>query len=355
MSSYSIALLPGDGIGPDVVAEAVRCLNAACRRTPSLELHYTTHSAGAGEFLKSGTPLPEATIEACRNADATLLGAMGLPGIRWPWGTEMTPQIDIREILDLYNGERPIYLYHSLHSPLRGYDAGAIDLIIYRENTEGMFASRKNQPDLHADEATDTIRITRHGAERICRAAFESARKRRKHVTLVDKANVLPTMAYFRSVFDDVAAQYPEIATDRVYVDAAALFLVKNPARFDVMVMENMFGDILSDLAAGLVGGMGMAPSGDIGDQHAVFQPSHGSAPDIAGKGIANPIATILSAAMMLEWLGADDARAAGRLIHDAVRRVCSDPANATADLGGTVSTTAMGALVERAILDSTQ
>ncbi|MBI4907180.1 MAG: isocitrate/isopropylmalate dehydrogenase family protein [Acidobacteria bacterium] len=353
MSSYSIALLPGDGIGPDVVAEAVRCLNAAQQRVPSLTLHYTEHPAGAGEFLKSGNPLPEATIEGCRVADATLLGAMGLPGIRWPWGTEMTPQIDIREILDLYSGERPIYLYNSSHSPLRGFDAGGIDLIIYRENTEGMFASRRNQPDLQADEAVDTIRVTRRGTERICRAAFESARKRRKHVTLVDKANVLPTMAFFRSVFDEVAAQYPDVATDRVYVDAAALFLVKNPARFDVMVMENMFGDILSDLAAGLVGGMGMAPSGDIGDEHAVFQPSHGSAPDIAGKGIANPIATILSASMMLEWLGGEDARVAANLIFHAVKEVCCDPANATADLGGAVRTAEMGALVERAILES--
>ena len=176
------------------------------------------------------------------------------------------------------------------------------------------------------------MRVTRGGTERIVRAAFETASRRRRKVTLVDKANVLPAMAFFREVFDGVATRYPQVETERLYVDATALFLVQQPERFDVLVTENMFGDILSDLAAGIVGGMGMAPSADIGDTYAVFQPAHGSAPDIAGGGIANPLATILSAAMMLDWL---DVEASGNAIRDAVEGALRDPACRTADLGG--------------------
>ena len=183
------------------------------------------------------------------------------------------------------------------------------------------------------------MRITRTGAERVVRAAFRQAMGRRKHVTLVDKANVLPSMAFFRMVFDEVAREFPEVCTDRVYVDAASLYLVQRPEAFDVMVTENMFGDILSDLSAGLVGGMGMAPSADIGDRYAVFQPSHGSAPDIAGKGIANPVATILSAAMMLDWLGA---ATGAEMIRAAVRSVFSDRQARTRDMGGSLGTTEM-------------
>ena len=187
------------------------------------------------------------------------------------------------------------------------------------------------------------MRITRHGSERLFRAAFQQAVARRGHLTLVDKANVLPSMAFFRKVFDETARQFPSVQTDRIYVDAASLYLVQRPEAFDVMVTENMFGDILSDLAAGLVGGMGMAPSADIGERFAVFQPSHGSAPDIAGKGIANPIATILSVAMMLDWFDQPETRRGAEIIRCAVEQVMSDPVNRTADLGGQLSTKEMG------------
>ncbi|MCC6367454.1 MAG: isocitrate/isopropylmalate dehydrogenase family protein [Bryobacterales bacterium] len=347
--TFEIAVLAGDGIGPDVTKEALKALAAVVGRIPSTGYHFTEHPAGAGEYLLHGNPLPDATLEACREADATLLGAMGLPGVRWPSGTEMTPQIDLREVLDLYAGLRPIRLYNPAHSPLRPL-SGPLDFVIYRENTEGLFASRKNSADFTAPEARDTLLVTRHATERICRAAFQMASRRRRHVTLVDKANVLPSMAYFRSVFDHVAADFPGVSTSRFYVDAAALYLVKDPCRFDMMVMENMFGDILSDLAAGLVGGMGMAPSGDIGGGHAVFQPSHGSAPDIAGKGIANPIAAILSAALMLEWLDTPDSLRGAKLIHRAVELVCADPANATPDIGGALSTSRLGDRIARQI-----
>ncbi len=348
--TFEIAVLPGDGIGVDVTLATLDVLRAVERLVPEAAYRFTEYSVGAAEFLKNGDPLPQSAVEGCRRADAVLLGAMGLPSVRWPDGRELTPQIDLREILDLYCGMRPVKLYHSNDTPLKGYAAGELDLLVIRENCEGLFSSRLQPRDLSANEATDTMKITRHGAERIIRSAFEQARKRRKHVTLVDKANVLPSMVYFRSVFDEIAREYPDIQTDRVYVDAAALFLVKNPQRFDVLVTENMFGDILSDLTAGLVGGMGMAPSADIGDECAVFQPCHGTAPDIAGKGIANPIATILSAALMLEWLDTPATRAQAELIERAVSKVFEDPSNRTPDLGGKLTTGEMTAKVIAAL-----
>ncbi len=349
MKDFRIALLPGDGIGTEIINETVKVLDAVSRLSG---FSYTgeTFSVGAGEYLKNGEALPESVLKQCAECDAILLGAMGLPNVRLPGGNELTPQIDIREQLDLYNGLRPIRLYHESDTPLKGYEAGDIDIMLVRENTEGLFFERKKVADLEADAATDLMRISRKGAERICRAAFEQARKRRKHVTLVDKANVLPSMAYFRNIFDQIAAEYPDVNTERQYIDAMALFLVQRPDEFDVIVTENMFGDILSDLLAGIVGGMGMAPSADIGDQYAVFQPSHGTAPSIAGKNIANPIATILSAAMMLEWLDTDETRRGSVMIYSAVKEVFKDPSLRTSDMGGTISTSGMADLVVAAL-----
>lgn len=339
LKTYRIAVLPGDGIGPEVVSAALQVLRAAEARLDGVSFAWDEMSVGAGEYLKHGDPLPAATLEQMKRRDAILLGAMGLPEVRWPNGVEMTPQIDIREKLDLYNGLRPIRLYHAAHTPLKDVAAGAIDFVLIRENCEGLFSERLTPRPAGRDFEADTLRITRRGAERICRAAFALARTRRKHVTLVDKANVLPSMAFFRRVFDETAEQFPDVRTERVYVDAMALYLLQKPHSYDVIVTENMFGDILSDLAAGLVGGMGMAPSADLGDRHGLFQPSHGTAPTIAGRGIANPIATILSAAMMLEWLGHPETRRGAAAIQRAVQEVLADPANRTADLGGTMGT----------------
>jgi len=346
MKTLQIAVLPGDGIGPEVTSEAVTVLQAVMELVDGLELEFTEQPVGASEYLRSGTPLPEAAFEACQAADAVLLGAMGLPDVRWPDGKEMTPQIDLRERLDLYCGLRPIYLYHAEDSPLKSHSAGEIDFVIVRENTEGLFSARLSQRDAEADEVRDVLRITRHASERIIRSAFEQAQQRRKKVTLIDKANVLPTMVFLREIFDEIATEYPEIETERVYVDAASLFLLQRPQTFDVLVTENMFGDILSDLAAGLVGGLGMAPSGDIGADCAVFQPSHGTAPDIAGQGIANPLATILSASLMLRWLDRPETRIGHQMIETAVREVLSDRAHRTCDMGGKLTTHAMGQLI---------
>jgi 3-isopropylmalate dehydrogenase len=334
MKPYRIALLPGDGIGPEVIAAAVRVLRVAAP-----ELEYEELSVGAAEYLRNGDPLPPRAFDRLCEFDAILLGAMGLPGVRGPAGIEMTPQLDLRERLDLYCGLRPVYLYHPADSPLRDLEAGGIDIMLARESTEGLFSTRLRAPDPASGCVEDVMRITRAGSERVVRAAFRQAMWRRKRLALVDKANVLPSMAFFRTVFDDIAPEFPEVITERLYVDAVALYLVTQPRRFDVIVTENMFGDILSDLLAGLVGGMGMAPSADIGDRYAVFQPSHGSAPDIAGQGIANPVATILSAAMMLEWLG--EGTAAER-IRAAIRGVFSTRELRTCDMGGRLGTNAM-------------
>jgi len=340
--SWNIAVLPGDGIGPEVIGATLAVLKTLEGKWSKVRFAFREHAVGAAEYLRHGDPLPAEAFAACRQADAVLLGAMGLPSVRWPDGRELTPQIDLRERLDLYAGLRPIRLYHAQDTPLKRYGAGEIDLVIVRENCEGLFSARLIKSDPASGEVRDVMRITRRGAERVCRTAFELASRRRKKCTLVDKANVLPSMVFFRSVFDDVAREYPEVEASRVYVDAMALYLLQKPHAFDVLVTENMFGDILSDLAAGLVGGMGMAPSADIGDDCAVFQPSHGTAPDIAGKGIANPIATILSAAMMLEWLGHPELFDGAARIRCAVETVLADPANRTPDTGGRLSTQQM-------------
>jgi 3-isopropylmalate dehydrogenase len=337
--TYRIAVLPGDGIGPEVMTAALRVLHAVESQLDGVRFQYEEHAVGAQEYLRSGNPLPESALEACRAADAILLGAMGLPHVRWPNGKELTPQIDLREILDLYAGVRPVRLYHSHDTPLKNYGPGEIDFVIVRESTEGLFSARLSQSDPASGEVRDVLRITRRGAERVCRFACELARTRRRKITLVDKANVLPSMVFLRQVFHDVAQDYPDLQTECLYVDAAALYLVQRPQTFDVLVTENMFGDILSDLAAGLVGGMGMAPSADLGDRHAVFQPCHGTAPDIAGLGRANPIAMILSAAMMLEHFRQPETNRGAALVRDAVAHVLSNPQHRTPDLRGTLAT----------------
>jgi len=364
LQPYQIAVVKGDGVGPEVVDQSLVVLDALAR-DGGPALSYAEYPCGAGCFLEQGDPLPDATLAGCREADAVLLGAMGLPHVRWPDGTEMRPQVDLRFKLDLYAGVRPIYLFASGHTPLKNTGPGEIDFVILRENVEGLFASMNGGIELHGEVAVDSMVITRTGTERVVRFAFELAVERAvgrratgrdaaMRVTCVDKANIFRSMAFFRRIFDEVSADYPEVEKEHAYVDAVALYLVQRPQTFDVLVAENMYGDILSDMAAGLVGGMGMAPSADIGPDAAVFQPSHGTAPDIAGRGIANPVAMILSAAMMLDWLGQrrgdETAAAGGRRIRDAVRRVMAEPANATPDLGGSMTSAELGAIIASAL-----
>jgi 3-isopropylmalate dehydrogenase len=354
MATYRIALVKGDGIGPEVIDSAWDVLDAAQRMVSGFALEPIDAPAGAGTFLELGDALPASTLETCRAADAIFLGACGLPDVRNPDGTELFPQVTLRVVLDLYAGIRPARRLEGVPGPLAG--PPAIDFVIVRESTEGIFASLGAGIVLGDDVATDTQVITRRGTERVVRAAFRLAQRRgraRPRVTCVDKANILRSFAFFRKVFDEVALEFPDVAADHLYVDAAAMELVRRPERFDVLVTENLLGDILSDLAAGLVGGLGMAPSADVGDRHAVFQPCHGTAPDIMGRGVANPVAAILSGAMMLEYLADrhnDPApREAAARIETAVASALADDEAQTADVGGHASTRdATGAILRR-------
>jgi 3-isopropylmalate dehydrogenase len=349
VSHYRIARLDGDGIGPDVIAEAVRVLEAVA--TDGLAFSFEAAPVGAALYQRTGEDLPRETVELCRAVDAILFGAAGLPDIRQADGTELTPQVSLRMILDLYAGMRPVKLYAGVPSPLRLPPDGQIDYVIFRENTEGLFASLGGGSKVGEELAVDTLVITRKGTERVVRRAFETARARGRgapadglpRVTCVDKANVFRSYAFFRQVFQETAAGYPDVRTDFAYVDAMSMYLVQAPWRYDVVVLENMFGDILSDLGAATVGGLGLAPSGDIGDRYALFQPCHGSAPDLVGRGVANPIGAILSAALMCRWLGFQhgdkDVARAGDRIEAAVARALSDPRAHTRDLGGPAST----------------
>ncbi len=344
MTTFWIAVVPGDGIGPEVISAAIEILEAACGLTGGFALKFQDAPAGAGTYLEQGEALPASTFETCRQSDAILLGACGLPDVRYPDGTEIIPQVTLRIKLDLFAGIRPAATIPGITPTLHG--GPPIDLVIVRESTEGIFASLGGGVVLRDEVATDIQVITRRGTERVVRSAFHLARRRARpepRVTCVDKANILRSFAFFRKVFDEVAQEFPDVVADHLYVDAAAFELVRRPSRFDVLVTENLLGDILSDLTAGLVGGMGVAPSGDIGPDHAVFQPCHGTAPDLIGKGIANPIASILSAAMMLEYLadcvGEEAPRMAAQRIVKAVHQAIKSGEAITHDLGGSAST----------------
>ena len=346
MNSFEIAVLGGDGIGPEVTQAGVAVLEAVDARH-KLGLRFSPHQAGAMAYRDTGEDLSEAVFERCRAADAILLGAMGWPGIRRDDGTELAPQITLRMRLGLFGGVRPIRAIPGVPLPLRDPRAAKIDFVILRESTEGLFFS-KDRGLVTPDMAEETLRLTRPTSLALARMAFELAEEgaarlgRPGRVTLVDKANVFRAFAWLREVFAEVAAAHPGVTHDAHYVDAMALDLIRRPWDFDLLPTENMFGDILSDLAAGLVGGMGFAPSADLGTEHAVFQPSHGTAPDIAGQGLANPTAMILSGAMMLEWLAQ---RGGGEALREAADeiRAAVDAAFAaglrTPDIGGTAGT----------------
>ena len=355
---FRVAVMPGDGIGPEVTGAALAVLDAAVGADAGFTLEYEHLAAGAAAWRDTGSAMTEEVFERAKAADAILFGAMGLPDVRHDDGTEIAPQLDLRFRLGLYAGLRPVRALPGGARPLADPRGADIDLVIVRESTEGLFASRGKGTVEDDRIARDTMVITRETCERLFDASFRLASRRKARggkgrVTCVDKSNVFASMAFFRKVFDERAARHPDVEHAHHYVDAAALDLVRKPWEFDVMVAENMFGDILSDLAAALVGGMGMAPSADIGDEHALFQPAHGSAPDIAGRGIANPVATIQSAAMMLDWLAErHDLPAcaeAGRRIDAAVATVLAEGLARPADLGGTDGTEA----VTRAIIDA--
>ncbi|MFG0286835.1 MAG: isocitrate/isopropylmalate dehydrogenase family protein [Rhodopirellula sp. JB044] len=362
MKDYRIALLPGDGIGPECMDATRKVLDRIVADTPGLNLEMTSYRAGAELYRDTGETLPENVLAACVDADAVLLSAIGLPDVRYPDGTEVQPtmMVGLRRALDVHSAVRPVKLYPGAPCVLRDTGPG-IDFVIIRENLEGLFASFGGGAKVGNEVATDTLVVTRQGTSRVSEFAFRLAQRRngrpsdgKKMVTCVDKANVFRSLAFFREVFFDVAKNHPEIGSDAVYVDAMSLYLVQNPWDFDVLVMENQFGDILSDLGAGLVGGLGLGPSGEIGENHGLFQPSHGTAPQIAGKNLANPMATMLSAAMMLDWLGDQHndpvAIDAAARLETAVAKVLEAGEVRTRDIGGTSSTSDVATAVADAI-----
>lgn len=362
-SSHNIVVLPGDGIGIEVIDATLAVLEPLQARH-GFRLAYDRRPGGAHHYKDTGNAFPDSSMQASKKADAILFGAMGWPDIRYPDGTEIAPQLDLRIHLDLYAGVRPIRAIPGLPLPLAHPEARNIDFVIVRESTEGWFHARGRGEKVRSatgDEAVhDTCEITRRGCERLFDFAFRLARSRKDRnpakgkVTCIDKSNVFLGMAFFNSIFHERAAQNRGVQADHCYIDAYCLNLIRKPWEYDVCPMENQFGDITSDLGAGLICGMGYAPSADLGDKHGVFQPSHGSAPDIAGRGIANPTATILSAAMMLDWLGEQRGEArlteAARNLEAAVDRAFGEAGVRPADIGGKDGTAAIARAIVAAL-----
>lgn len=316
--SISITVLPGDGIGPEVIAEAVKVLDAVAIRH-DLEFEFQYEDIGGVAIHKTGLALPLATLESCKRTSVVLLGAIGDPAFDHSSAVERPEKglLDLRRELGLFANIRPVIARPSLadRAPLKAELLKDVDMVIYRELTGGSYFGTKNRSE-DGETAFDGCSYSRTEINRIAVKAFEAARSRRKSLTLVDKANVLETSRLWRETVKELASEYPDVEVDYLYVDHAAMELIRNPGRFDVLLTENLFGDILSDEASVLAGSIGLLPSGSVGSECAMFEPIHGSFPQAAKKNIANPCATILSAAMMLEHLNLTEA---ARSISEAV------------------------------------
>ena len=342
MKTYTIAVIAGDGVGQEVVPQAKRVLERAGQKH-DVTFAFQDFDWGAEHFFRWGKMMPSGAIDLLEPCDAILLGAVGHPDI--PDHTTLNGLLlPIRRAFDQYANVRPAYLYPGVRSPLAGRAGGDIDMVVVRENTEGEYAQvggfvYQAQPE---EVAIQTSVFTRRGIERVVRYAFELAvrRNRKNRVTSITKSNAQGFgMVLWDRTFQDVAAEFPGIATESLLVDAAAMNFIRRPESFDVVVASNLFGDILSDLSAIIVGSMGLAASANLDPQRrfpSMFEPVHGSAPDIAGKGVVNPLATILSASMMLEHLGQPEA---AREIEQAVAAVLAAAQVRTPDLGGASST----------------
>lgn len=317
----SIAVLPGDGIGPEIVEQALNVTKAVCQKFGH-ELVYETALTGACAIDAYGDPYPESTHELCMRSDAVLFGAIGAPKYDNDPTAKVRPEqglLAMRKKLGLYANVRPVTVFPSLieRSPLRSDLVKDADFVCIRELTGGLYFGKPQGRSEDGNSAVDTCSYTRPEIERILKLAYEYAGKRRKKLTVVDKANVLETSRLWRQIAQEMAPSYPDIETEFMFVDNAAMRLIQWPASFDVMVTENMFGDILTDEASVITGSLGMLPSASVGLHTSVFEPIHGSYPQAAGKNIANPLATVLSAAMMFEY--AFGLMEEGALIREAV------------------------------------
>ena len=315
----NIVVIEGDGIGPEVTRQSIRVLNAIGERFDH-KFNYTFRLMGAIAIDKTGNPLPDETIEACLNSDAVLFGAIGHPKYDNDPTAKVRPEqglLKLRKSLQLFANIRPIITYSSLHhlSPLKSKQLEGIDFIIYRELTGGIYFGKK-ELNTDGNQAIDECIYSREEIERIAHLAFQHARQRRKKLTLVDKAHVLETSRLWRKVVQEIAKQYADVIVDYMFVDNAAMQIILNPKQFDIVLTENMFGDILSDEASVLSGSLGLLPSASMGKGAALFEPIHGSYPQAAGKDIANPLGSILSTAMMLDYFNLKEEAA---LVREAV------------------------------------
>lgn len=303
----NIAVINGDGIGPEVTKQSIKILDAVASRYGHA-FQYTYCLMGADAIDKTGNPLPDETIEVCLSSDAILFGAIGHPKYDNDPTAKVRPEqglLKLRKSLQLFANIRPVSTYSTLNhlSPLKPKNLEGVDMVIFRELTGGIYFGKKQLSE-DGNSASDECAYSRSEIERVSRLAFTYAQGRRKHLTLVDKANVLETSRLWRKVVQDLSAEYADVKVDFMFVDNAAMQLMLNPKQFDVVLTENMFGDILSDEASIISGSLGMLPSASIGAGSALFEPIHGSYPQAAGKDIANPIGSILSAAMLLDHLG---------------------------------------------------
>ena len=314
MSGYRLAAIPGDGVGTEVTAEALKAVQAAADRF-DFSIDVTGYDLGGDRYLRTGEVLPDTVGAELAGYDAILLGAVGTPDVP-PGVLERGLLLKLRFAFDQYVNVRPVKLYEGAPTPIAGLTPDRCDMVIFRENTEGPYVGaggflRRGTPNEVANQESVN---TRHGVERIIRRAFDRATLSRRHLTMAHKTNVLNFAGdLWQRTFDEVAEDYPEVETDYVHVDAMCLYLVTQPERFDVVVTDNLFGDIVTDLGAAIQGGMGLAASGNVNPEKefpSMFEPVHGSAPDIAGRGWANPVAAVLSAAMCLDHLGESEAAA---------------------------------------------
>jgi len=373
---YKIAVIPGDGIGPEVIGEGIKVLTALSDTTSGLRFDFVEFPYGAEHYLKTGELLPEEGLKEIGKADAIYLGALGDPRIE-PGVLEKGVLLTLRFYFDQYVNLRPVKLYPGVKCPLNGKGPEHVNFYVVRENTEDFYIGMGGRAEQGSSKAqleiarsiykarfgldleveNDEIAyqigvISRKGAERVIRYAFELARKKgKKRVTSVDKANVL-THVYglWREVFEKIARDYPDIGTEYAFVDAITMWFLKNPEWYQVVVTPNMFGDIITDLAAMIQGGLGMAPGGNINpDGVSMFEPIHGSAPKYAGKSVANPMAAILAGALMLDTIGEEDA---GKRVENAVIKVLREGKALPRDLGGTASTSEVGDAVAKKVME---
>ena len=345
MTTYKIALIPGDGIGPEVIHEAVRVLKTVSELDPKIQFDFTEYPWGCEYYLKNGEMMPENGMEILSDYDAILLGAVGYPGV--------PDHISLRDLLlrirhdfDQYVNLRPVKLLKGAPCPLKDAKREDIDMIFIRENSEGEYAGSGAwlYPNSEQEVVIQNGVFSRKGCERIIRYAFDLARKEKRSLTSVSKGNALNySMVFWDQIFNEVKKEYPDVDTYSLLVDAASMFMVKDPKRFGVVVTSNLFGDILTDLGAAIAGGMGLAASANINPEReypSMFEPIHGSAPDIAGKGIANPLASIWAASQLLDFLGYKEW---GKRIIDGIEIMLEQKKGLTPDLGGTSSTSECG------------